>query len=279
MPKEEDVAKPAAKRRRVTGPSQATTSTDAPSVEMAIGAPEQLSVPQVTTLAPQVGNQAMADVLASPQRSGTEVPRTGKRNRYHHGQHGAKEREQRRLGTEFDTTVTGDSHESEHPIGYEPLSQTADLPRGESPEARSLENLAPAYQEAYDRHRDHIGTGTTNEVDASGFNSHTYRATQRSLVEAGDVSSAIQVNQLGYAFDPAFRGNDVDERIADDSYDVMVDNLRELLYADGDVNRRVDVDALQRAEMYLARRAARTGVWPTADEIAAAKQRFGVTDA
>lgn len=281
MPESEHGSKPDAKRRRLdTGtPSADTGSTVTPPVEMALTAPDLLTVPQVATLGPHVGNQAMGEVLAvttGAGPAGTAVARTAKRNRYHHGQHGAKEREQTRLGKAFDTVVTGASHESEHAIGYEPLSQTGGLDRGETPEARSLENLAPAYQEVHERHRGHIGTGTTNQVDASGFNSHTYRDTQRQLVEAGDVSSAVQVNQLGYAFDPDFHGDDLGSRVADDSYDVMVDNLHQLLYADGETNRQLDVDGLQQAEMYLARRAARTGTWPTEDEIAAAKAKFGV---
>ncbi|MBS3941159.1 MAG: hypothetical protein KG028_09380 [Actinobacteria bacterium] len=264
------------------------TSTDGGLGERLTAGPTALTTDDAVHLQTTAGNQAVSGLLASQSEGSAkrkpgelddtaESPKKkGRQRKYGPGRHGDKKHEQQRLKAAFGVAVTGDTHESEHAIGYEPLSQTADLPRGKSTRAKELENYAPAYQEAYERHRGHIGTGTTNEVDASGFNSHTYRDSQRKLVQEGDVSSAVQLNQLGYAFDPAFRGDDEAERIADDSYDVMVDNLHSLMYADGDDDASVDVDAVQRAEMYLARRAARTGVWPTAEEIAAAKKKFGV---
>lgn len=49
---------------------------------------------------------------------------------YHSGQHGGKGQEQKRLSSEFDTKVTGDTHESEHPVGYEPLARFVDKSKG-----------------------------------------------------------------------------------------------------------------------------------------------------
>lgn len=200
------------------------------------------------------------------------------RNSYALGQYGAKKREQERLGKAHGVKVSGDTHEAEHTIGFEPLNQTSPDKRGENPRARSLENKAWAYQEVKPYHRDHIGTGSSLENDASGFNSETYRSAQRSLTEAGDVSSAVQINQLGYAFDERFQRDRGEQptQIADDSYDTMVTNMDKVTYAQGEQTVEVGVDAKQRAEMFLARRAAQTGRFPTVEEENAARARFGL---
>ncbi|MFO0747779.1 MAG: hypothetical protein U1F43_19255 [Myxococcota bacterium] len=200
------------------------------------------------------------------------------RNSYVLGQYGAKEREQRRLGEAHGTKVSGATHEAEHTIGFEPLNQTSGDKRKETPSARSLENKAWAYQEVKPYHRDHIGTGNQQTPDASGFTADSYRESQRALLESGDVSSAVQINQLGYAFDPRFqeeRGEKATQ-IADDSYDTMVTNMDKVNYAQGAGTVEVGVDARQRAEMYLARRAAQTGKVPTVEEENAARARFGL---
>lgn len=236
------------------------------------------------------GNQAtVRSVLGAPtqqeqprQPAGRIAGPAPKRATYVHGQHGAKTREQTRLSGLMDQKVSGDTHESEHTIGYEPLAQTGGLERGKSPRARRLENVAPAYQEVGPMHRAHIGTGTRQTPDASGFDATSYRATQRSLTEAGDISSAVQINQLGYAFidgfQPGGKEQEVADQQADNSYGTMIENLRSVMYADGEQERIVDVGAASRAEMFLARRAAKTGVWPTSEEIGEAKRRFGVEE-
>ncbi|MCM8531478.1 MAG: hypothetical protein NE330_09985, partial [Lentisphaeraceae bacterium] len=135
-------------------------------------------------------------------------------------------------------------------------------------------------QEVKAQHRQHIGTGTTGQVDGSGFNSHSYRNTQRSLLESGDVSSAVQINQLGYAHHPGFaaasRTNE--GRAANDSYNTMVDHMGSVTYANGAHQVSVPVNGRQRAEMHLARRAAQTGRYPTIDEENEARRRFGVQE-
>ena len=126
------------------------------------------------------------------------------------GQHGAKRREQRRLTEMYGERVTGRTHESEHTIGFAPLNETSGTKRGGSKIIRQLEKDAWAYQEEKPLHRAHIGTGTQNTPDLSGFNSDTYRETQRTLVEQGHISSAVQVNQLAYAFHPGLSRCDGD---------------------------------------------------------------------
>jgi len=200
--------------------------------------------------------------------SGVSKPR--KIKRYGLGTHGFKKREQKRVGT------SGQTHQSEHTVGFEVINRTSGEKRGVGDRARRLENNAPAYQEVLKLHRDHIGTGTSEKIDDSGFNSQSYRDAQRSLLENGDVSSAVQLNQLGYAFDDEFQKGGKELDIADDSFKVMVENMKEIEYAKNAVHEKALVSLEQRAEMYLSRKVARTGEWPTNDEIDEAKKKFGI---
>jgi hypothetical protein len=211
-----------------------------------------------------------------------EVKPEPKRRRtlYSDGMHGAKKREQQRLSREHGIKVSGKSHESEHAIGYEVLSRGLDAKRGKSQEARRLENLAPAYQEVKSLHREHIGTGTRGSPDDSGFTSQSYRDSQRSLIQDGDISSAVQLNQLGYAFDPETKTElqTLEGQAATDSYNTMVENMASVGHTDGSDVKAVGVDARQRAEMYLSRQTILSGAFPTVDEENAARQMFGLPD-
>lgn len=180
------------------------------------------------------------------------------------GTHGSKKREQQRLSKLHKIKVSGDTHQSEHTVGFEPLNRTSNLKRGSKGRARKLENEAPAYQEELERHRQHIGTGSRGTADASGFNAESYREAQRALIEKGDVSSAVQLNQLGYAFDPKFQQNrnTATAKASDDSFNEMVTNMSELTYAQGDEDVPVSVGPTQQAEMHLSRLAATSGQYP-----------------
>lgn len=226
---------------------------------------------------PEGVSKAKMQETAQKKRENSREKTTNARRSYQPGMHGSKKKEQTRLSKKFNFEVTGDTHESEHTIGFEPLNQTSGEKRGVGYRATSLENFAPAYQEVNELHRDHIGTGTTGTRDGSGFNSHEYRNTQRSLLEAGDVSSAVQVNQLGYAFDSkkSMLGTTVG-KAATNSFDNMVENLNKVTYAQGDKDVSVPVDAKQKAEMYLSRRAMESGEFPTVEEENAAREKFGV---
>ena len=205
---------------------------------------------------------------------------TAKKRGYQIGQHGAKSREQKRLKALYNITVSGDTHESEHTVGYEPIARSSGEKRGVGSRARGLENSAPAYQEVKRFHRDHIGTGTHSTPDNSGFNSEGYRAAQRSLVESGDVGSAVQLNQLGYAFDDDFKNihSTPGGKAATDSFDTMVSGMSKLTYAKDDMDVETPIDAKARAEMYLSRRAAITGKFPTRDEENVARRKFGLEE-
>ncbi|WP_299193131.1 hypothetical protein [uncultured Erythrobacter sp.] len=204
---------------------------------------------------------------------------TGRR-RYALGQHGGKKSEQKRLKGEHGISVTGDTHESEHTVGFEPLNQTSGDKRGATPRATSLEKNAPAYQEVKHLHRNHIGTGSSNEADGSGMNSSGYRTAQRNAIEASDVSSAVQLNQLAYAFDPNFKTTMQSEegQAASNSYGQMVASMNDLTYAKFDQNVTVPVDAKQRAEMVLARHAAISGQFPNLELENEVRRHFGVPE-
>lgn len=256
------------------------------------------------------GNQMvlqMAKVNMKHDKPHKTKPSKAKKSISKLGKHGGKKTEQKRLTKKYGFTVSGNTHESEHTIGFEPLNQTSGLKRGQDPRAIKLENEAPAYQEEKRLHRKHIGTGNTGEVDkikGPGFNSEQYRHDQRSLLEAGDVSSAVQINQLGYAFvlnnekeakehyedddnpikleddDTPVEAEDDDYAVelqaANNSYDQMVENMNSFTYAQGDDDRTISVDAKQKAEMYLARRTMLTGKFPTIVQENEARKKFGL---
>lgn len=154
-----------------------------------------------------------------------EKERKKRKTKYEIGQHGAKKAEQKRLSKLYGFTVSGDTHESEHTVGYETIARGLQEKRGKGKEAEKLENAAPAYQEMYALHRAHIGTGSQGELSALGVNAQGYRDTQRDLFSGEDhranlfdqvnpnamgvpalknqhqssLSAAVQFNQLGYA--------------------------------------------------------------------------------
>ncbi|HEY0044664.1 MAG TPA: DUF4157 domain-containing protein [Allosphingosinicella sp.] len=220
----------------------------------------------------------------APPRAGFKAPKDKNKavrlGRYTIGQHGAKKAEQRRLSAAYAMAVTGDTHESEHTLGFEPINRSSGLRRGTSGRARRLENIAHAYQERKALHRDHIGTGTHSTPDESGFHSEGYRQAQRSLMEVGDVSSAVQLNQLGYAFDPAFRSaaGTAEGQAATDSFRTMVGGMENVTYASGDMDVEVPVDAKARAEMHLSRDVAQSGAYPTREQENAVRKLYGVEE-
>jgi RHS repeat-associated protein len=149
------------------------------------------------------------------------------RESYEEGEHGAKKREQKRLGDMFDTKVSGATHQSEHTIGYEALGRGSGDGRGAGKQQKFVENHAWAYQEDKPSHRAHHGTGMHSGPSPSGFkSSQDYRDAQRNALEAGDPNTAIQLNQLDYAFRPEFRAtNDtLSGEIADESFRHMIVN-------------------------------------------------------
>lgn len=177
-----------------------------------------------------------------------KISRNNTRRKYKFGTHGSKASEQKRLKALFSKAVSGSTHESEHPIGFEPINQTNESKRGSNVRAKRLENFAPAYQERYAHHRKHIGTGNRKTVDHSGFNAKTYRDTQRTLLMDNQPGVAVQINQLGYGQDNQFRfSKDVDQLQSNESYQQMARDVKQFNIANDydDVNgTRIERDAL-----------------------------------
>ncbi|WP_206788937.1 RHS repeat-associated core domain-containing protein [Amycolatopsis sp. MtRt-6] len=216
--------------------------------------------------------------LTPGSSSGPQPPKRAKTG-YAEGTHGAKGREQQRLTKLFDAElkgpggpakgkVSGDTHQSEHPIGYEVLGRGSAAKRGAGEQQKQLENHAPAYQEEYASHRAHIGTGTSSRTAESGFTAQSYRDSQRNALEAGDPNTAIQLNQLDYAHQQHFHTTTgtVAGNIADDSYRHMVENAKGkgVTYATGPgVNATTPpMSTHDVRELKAAREAARTGKFP-----------------
>lgn len=93
----------------------------------------------------------------------------------------------------------------------------------------TLEDAGLAYQENDFNHKAHVGTGgrpKEGEIPSAMNDNSMFVTEQKSLIRSGNVSDAIQLNQLGYAHSPTFvssrTGGDATEaaknEIADDSY-------------------------------------------------------------
>jgi hypothetical protein len=200
--------------------------------------------------------------------------RKARKRKYNFGTHGSKVSEQKRLQALFkgkvsvkkedsEYKVSGDTHESEHPIGFEPINKTNVDKRGKNGRTKNLENHAPAYQEVVRWHRKHIGTGNCNEPDESGFNSKSYRQAQRSLLLENEPGVAVQLNQLAYSQDKDFKfSKDVDQLQSNESFEQMARDVKEFNIADdyqdsnGDLverNRTVNFQQGDFAEMMTSR--------------------------
>ncbi len=206
-----------------------------------------------------------------------------KGRKYGEGTHGFKKNEQVRLNKLFPSSkpVSGKTYESEHTIGYAVLVLGAkDMKRGKSSDARKVENSAPAYQEVRELHRSHIGTGTRGRDKKVGFSSGSYRDAQRRLLKAHDVSSGVQINQLGYAFDPNLRKSGFKDKVkvATNSFDLMVRSMKSVGFSGGGGGETAPVTPEQRVEMYLARRVILKGRFPTVEEENEARKLFGLEE-
>ncbi|WP_240799129.1 DUF4157 domain-containing protein [Streptomyces sp. A0958] len=153
------------------------------------------------------------------------------------GQHGIKEKEQARLSAQYNTTVNGTTHQSEHLFGYRVLQGDSSLTRGKSDAARNLENNALAYQELHGAHRAHPGTGTSKKVGPSGFNAVTYRDDTHSLLSAHQAGAAGQLNTIGYVHNQNGQWLDLN----DPNVQAMNDSHLQMIFAQA--RRGVDMAA------------------------------------
>ncbi len=217
----------------------------------------------------------------SKKKSAIKAPEITKtitktRNKYKRGQHGFKTSEQKFLGNKFGKKVSGATHQSEHYFGFAALNQTSGKSRKES---GVFERNAHAYQESYQSHRDHVGTGSSKQIGDSGFSSETYRNDSRMLLESGDVSSAGQLNTLGYAFQPNFskQAQTTEGKQANDSFTSMINEMDNVNYMQGNTQVSVPVSKYDKLEQLAARYAVeRKHNWPTQQDIADAKKALGM---
>jgi hypothetical protein len=192
--------------------------------------------------------------------------------KYGGGSYGFREREKKRLGIETGVDVSGSNFEAEHAIGYKALAgDSKRFKRKKSPEANKLENEALSYYEQKGMHRKHIGTGSSSTTDESGFTSKSYREATRSLIQAGQIGDALQINQLAYAQLPDFRQSSQSSEgaAATNSYNYMVSNGGNVDYVDeaDDQLKTSSFSRSQREEAYVARVVATTGKIPEKAEL------------
>lgn len=201
------------------------------------------------------------------------------KRKYKEGTHGAKKHEQERLSAAFKLEVSGKTHESEHPVGYEPLARGVPAKRGKDPYARELENSAMAYQEVNELHRQHVGTGTkkdTEETRKFKMTSEEYRDEQRALIESGRVGDAIQLNQMGYAYlDKTVDLLKTKEgQAATDSYNRMLVLTDELGYHDQGKTSVAPFSYQDKLEDFIARKTVANKRYRTEQELAADREEF-----
>ncbi|SFI73063.1 RHS repeat-associated core domain-containing protein [Amycolatopsis sacchari] len=151
----------------------------------------------------------------------------GKKRKYPESTYGDKDAERKRLENKYSSKINGNkTHQSEHVAGYDILADNggAKGSRGDK-ENKPLENNAYAYFEDWANHRYHPGTGKGPAAHESGWSKGgveegpntspgdlsyrerlgSYRHDQRTAIENNDPSTAIQLNQLGYAHQQAFQ--------------------------------------------------------------------------
>ncbi|MGL5389088.1 MAG: hypothetical protein ACRDCA_25010 [Serratia sp. (in: enterobacteria)] len=165
---------------------------------------------------------------------------------------------------------------------------------------KKIENLGHAYQEYDEAHRKHIGSRNgelyhNHEVGVNPMteaeylaretvtnNFATYADTQRSLLHSDDVSSAIQINQMGYFSDSSeladlVRNNSESQRTHDSFYhSVSVKDSYYYLKSDSEVVR-VDVTNTNKIEMILSRLMGVLGRIPSNKELKNVLEQHNVT--
>lgn len=219
------------------------------------------------------------------------------KTKYIIGMHGAKGSEQTRLKKKYGKQVSGSTHESEHPIGFEPINHTSGKKRASDGRIKDLENFAPAYQEVKPLHRKHVGTGKGSphtrsqyqklveklrkqkkkvklpkapRVFSSGLTTAEYREAQLRLMDDENPGIAVQLNQLGYAFQDNFGwSGSANHKQANDSFYHMVNNVKQFDIAwdmhDEDTdeisrtNRTIHFRGTDKKEMLASRAVAKLG--------------------
>ncbi|MDR0219482.1 MAG: RHS repeat protein [Enterobacteriaceae bacterium] len=189
------------------------------------------------------------------------------------------------------------------PKGYAHLGVSGKAPRAAN---RNIENAALAYEENDKAHKAHPGTGTSGVIpnpDATNDNA-TYLDTMRNLLHSGDISSAIQINQMGYAYSDKFRElraarkktNFQDWGVnvaADNSFFYSVGKIKEMYFVSNDpwdkdkkifteepIVKAVTITAKDKLESAISRIAAVLQKYPTVAQLKliVAKYNYEIPD-
>ncbi|CAM4953543.1 unnamed protein product [Rotaria socialis] len=182
------------------------------------------------------------------------------------GTYGNKPREKSRLKQEHGITVSGQTHEFEHPIPWATLAADADPAlkiQRKGGVGEKLEAISPAYAETKSSHKEHPGTGRSNE--AVQYRSQLGVA----LKEDKSPGNAFQISLVEYAQKPNF----IDTAhtpvgiVASDSYQHMIMNTDSVPYLNNDASFAfMPLDNHQKKECIVARWIADNGKYPTESE-------------
>lgn len=139
--------------------------------------------------------------------------------------------DQKYLSNRFGQTVSGDTHQMEHPFGYDVLAHPLHVKRGSTPLAQQIEDEAPAYHEEKPQHRKHEGTGNIKKYPReSGLNAPQYRSWQRTALQDNNPDIAMAVNQMTYGHQK-LEHDKIAQAQAWDSFIRMVKNMGKIPWA------------------------------------------------
>lgn len=254
-------------KRAQSGPARRSADGAGPAASRILG------------LQSSAGNLAVSRMLAAGSAGPSTPVQRAPRDPYDDGTYGARMRERARLLREYNASVSGRTHESEHTVGFDSASHNSGHPRGSNREIRRHEGEMPAYYETHRAHRDHIGTGTSSTADATGMNSRQYRDAQYTALEDNNPSAAIFQNQMGFAHQPSFHAatGTVAGDQADDSFRHMIGARGHVPYYDtsGERQRTRRLYRDEQADLHSAREQMRTRQYPTAAEQDEIMRQYG----
>lgn len=228
--------------------------------------------------------QMVKEFKPTDSKKKSKVPTSkSKGTKYKKGQYGFRATEKKYLEKVFNKKISGTAtHQSEHVIGYKVIDRVNG--RKKSQQGKQHEAEAPAYYERYKAHRDHPGTGTSKQIGPSGFSSETYREDTRRLIETGGYPVAVQINQLGYAFQDeetnSRQGDDVERTQANESYKRMVMSVDEFShYKDDGTKHTQKITFKEKVEQLIARDLQSKEIpWPYTEQILSdhLKRKYGL---
>jgi hypothetical protein len=150
----------------------------------------------------------------------------------HPGIYQGRVEDQKFLSSQYGQTVSGDTHQMEHPFGYDVLAHPLGVKRGSTALAQKIENEAPAYHEEKEQHRKHEGTGNIKKyARESGLNAPQYREWQRTALKDQNPDIAMAINQMTYGHQKLVHDS-IAQSQSFDSFVRMVKNMGKIPWAD-----------------------------------------------